>query len=321
MKEGWERHKEVILLTKDDIQNMIKRYDSSLEFERYELLSGGLSHTNYKVFHQASTKPLVVRIAKDKQNILMEYNIHLLLSSNETIPKFYKVGEYKDLFFGVMEWKEGTLLKDKLFTYSPQEAFHAGYSLGRELGKLSEYHFDKAGDLDSELNVTGSFVLSPEGFLNTMRYFLFEGKVSQWLDGVAPQELMDFSTGYAQLFSLDDSGPRLVHGDFNGLNILMDGSEVSAVLDWEFGLAGSLYMDVGNMLRYEDIPHYRELERGLYEGLTDSGDKLPKEWKWIAKLADLVSLCSMLDNDIGGTNRVRDINRLIHRTVFNEKMI
>ena len=47
-----------------------------------------------------------------------------------------------------------------------------------------------------------------------------------------------------------ESDRRLVHGDFNPTNILIDDGAVSGVLDWEYCHSGTPYMDIGNLLRH-----------------------------------------------------------------------
>ena len=64
------------------------------------------------------------------------------------------------------------------------------------------------------------------------------------------RKLSNYAKDNAHLLK-EDKSLGLVHGDFNGLNILMSGTDVSAILDWEFALSGSIYFDIGNMLRYE----------------------------------------------------------------------
>ncbi|MHB1685590.1 MAG: phosphotransferase family protein [Bacilli bacterium] len=315
MKEGWERHAEVITFTQKELQEIVESYDPSLHLTSHELLSGGLSYTNYKVMLSPDDHPLLVRISKERHNLWKEYNIHNLLGVRETIPEFYNIGQYKGLHFGVLEWKNGVLLKDQLSLYNSTESYDAGCTLGRELGSLRKVQFDASGFLDSDLHVTESFELTPAAFLDTMEYFLFSSKVSRWLSDRLPVELMSFCARNAALFLEDCSGSRLVHGDFNGLNILMNHTDVSAILDWEFGIAGSLFMDIGNLLRYRDFPYFDQFELGLQSGLSASGERLPEKWKLIARITDLVALCSMLDNDFGGINRVRDINMLIQGTL------
>jgi aminoglycoside phosphotransferase (APT) family kinase protein len=92
------------------------------------------------------------------------------------------------------------------------------------------------------------------------------------------------------------------------------GWAVSGVLDWEFAFAGSPLLDVGLFLRSERVwhPTYRE---GFEAGYREAGGQLPADWRELALLLDLLSLCSLLDNLGGLTNVVHDVRTLVAETI------
>jgi aminoglycoside phosphotransferase (APT) family kinase protein len=91
--------------------------------------------------------------------------------------------------------------------------------------------------------------------------------------------------------------PSLVHGDFNGRNVLvrqMAGRwSVAGFLDWEIAFAGPLYIDIGNFLRYERAERPL-LEPAFSRGLRDGGVRLEGDWLKAARMADLPALCELL---------------------------
>jgi aminoglycoside phosphotransferase (APT) family kinase protein len=95
------------------------------------------------------------------------------------------------------------------------------------------------------------------------------------------QILADENTRLAEIHEQ----PSLTHGDFNPTNILVHEGEVSAVLDWEYGHAGTPYMDIGNLLRNTDPQYHDLIGRGLIEG----GFDLPEDWVERAALIDVSS--------------------------------
>jgi aminoglycoside phosphotransferase (APT) family kinase protein len=95
-----------------------------------------------------------------------------------------------------------------------------------------------------------------------------------------------------RMAELDAQG-QLVHGDFNPGNILIHNGEVSGVLDWEFSLSGTPYMDIGNLLRNLDEQYHAE----VYAGLTAGGMNLPRDWKERARLVDLSSHLEFLTSN------------------------
>jgi hypothetical protein len=71
---------------------------------------------------------------------------------------------------------------------------------------------------------------------------------------------------------------------------------VAAILDWEFAFAGSILVDIGNMLRYER-PGQSRYEPHFSRGLADAGVDLPDDWFLRARLADLPALCELLTRE------------------------
>ena len=93
---------------------------------------------------------------------------------------------------------------------------------------------------------------------------------------------------------------RLVHGDFNRRNLVLRCEagrwSVAAVLDWEFAVSGSPLADLGNFLRYERAsqplaePHFSA-------GYLHAGGALPENWRNLARLIGLTSMCESLTRD------------------------
>jgi hypothetical protein len=67
-------------------------------------------------------------------------------------------------------------------------------------------------------------------------------------------------------------------------------------LDWEFAMAGSPLVDIGNFLRFED-----ELPQGFgesfMEGYVSSSIGLPRNWREVARLLDLAAMVNFLDSE------------------------
>ena len=84
----------------------------------------------------------------------------------------------------------------------------------------------------------------------------------------------------------------LVHSDFNPKNLLVDPAslEVIAVLDWEFAHAGSPLTDLGNLLRFEQQPAYREAVLGSWAARVPDA---PPDLEAGAAAADLWALLEL----------------------------
>jgi aminoglycoside phosphotransferase (APT) family kinase protein len=107
----------------------------------------------------------------------------------------------------------------------------------------------------------------------------------------------------------------LVHGDFNAKNLLVDPAtlEVTAVLDWEFAMAGSPYADLGNLLRFERAPACAGAVVAAYRDFMPS---TPDDLLDRARAADLFALVELAareeEHDV--VVRCRDLLAAVART-------
>ncbi|TMW70352.1 phosphotransferase family protein [Alteribacter natronophilus] len=308
MKQGWERMNGLEPLSLKDAEKTVRIIKPDAVAVCAIPLETGLSSSNYRIELDDGAK-VVLRLPRNSGLLEKEEAIHGLLAANTTVPWFRTAGQA-----ALLEWKDGILLRDVLEQGS--DLMDAGRSAGQTLGGLRKAAaFNEEGDLTADLEVGFRFSLTPDFFKETIEYFFSTGKAGSHMEPGLAEEVKRFAEANGYLLEKDDTGAGLVHGDFNGLNILMEGSNVSAVLDWEYAMSGSLYIDIGNMIRYDTYPGFELFEKGMIEGLERTGFHLSGDWKQLARIADLVSLCSMLDHDTIGPNRKADLIRLIRRTV------
>ncbi|KHE70756.1 phosphotransferase family protein, partial [Halobacillus sp. BBL2006] len=288
MKENWERVKSSILLEDQEIQFAVEKWKPDLSIQRIEVLSGGLSHTNYKITFMKE-EPIVLRVSESEENLRMEKTLHDHLHKYKKVPLFHKLISLKEYKAGILQWKQGRTLKDMLYEGTPSVSGKLGYSAGLELANIRQYPFEKSGFFDQHLDVVEPFEMTQERYLETMEMFLGP-HISRWIEKEMIDQIRDFAKKWSELISLDDSSSALVHADYNGLNLLGDEEGITAVLDWEFAMAGSIYWDIGNFIRYPNTPNFSYCEKGFIAGLKSQGIILPKEWKQIARLYDLLGL-------------------------------
>ena len=93
-----------------------------------------------------------------------------------------------------------------------------------------------------------------------------------------------------------ESDSRLVHGDFNPTNVLINKRVVSGVLDWEYGHSGTPYMDIVNLPRNTPPDYHGQIKAGL-EARRMS---LPHDWMERAELMDLTSHLEFLTSSRSG---------------------
>jgi aminoglycoside phosphotransferase (APT) family kinase protein len=111
---------------------------------------------------------------------------------------------------------------------------------------------------------------------------------------------------------------RLIHCDYNLKNILIRRADsvwkVVGILDWEFALAGSPLVDIGNFLRFED-----ELPSGFREafiqGYLSDPNELPSNWREVAKLLDLAAMVNFLEDERDAPKTFQTAISVIEKTV------
>jgi aminoglycoside phosphotransferase (APT) family kinase protein len=95
-----------------------------------------------------------------------------------------------------------------------------------------------------------------------------------------------------ELLAASPPRARLVHGDFNGKNLLVDDrGELTAVLDWEYAWSGAPLADIGNLLRFE--AGAGDFAVGVASGYAEAGGSLPPGWRELAAGHDLFALVEL----------------------------
>ena len=86
------------------------------------------------------------------------------------------------------------------------------------------------------------------------------------------------------------------------------------ILDWEFAVAGSPLVDIGNFLRFED-----ELPSGFREafiqGYLSDSNELPSNWREVAKLLDLAAMVNFLEDERDAPKTFQTAIAVIEKTV------
>ncbi len=115
----------------------------------------------------------------------------------------------------------------------------------------------------------------------------------------------------------------LVHGDFNGLNVIIrrtsDGPNVAAVIDWEYAHSGTPLVDLGSMLRRPGRALPPWFEEELIRGYRRDGGILPENWRQVSRIVDLVKLCAFVRSPNAGEVAVQSVRALIEAALVEER--
>jgi aminoglycoside phosphotransferase (APT) family kinase protein len=240
-----------------------------------ELLPAGKSNSNYKLI-LSDGEVCVLRLYSHGNAERETYVMNLV---RQLVPVPVEIA--RGATWSVFSFLEGELLEQV-----PEHSAVAAEALAR----IASVEFKSAGII----NATGT--ISPFPFGGSKGFIaekLENSEVRDWLGEEMVGALIAILQKETGRLDELDAQSRLVHGDFNPTNILIQGGKVSGILDWEFCHAGTPYMDIGNLLRNTASNYHRAIKQGLEAG----GMPLPKDWKERAELVDMTSQLEFLTSN------------------------
>ncbi len=255
---------------------LVKSFLGDQELVSSQLLSSKKNRANYQ-FIASDGKAYVLRLGNEAQ-LEKEKFVMRLVADIVPVPHCLQAGND----FMIFPFMKGTPLSE-----CPENSYEAAVTLST----IASVGFDLPGQIKPAGNVEPWPFEGLRGLLNLM---LNHKTVLDWTGKKRALRIDDVLMDYGPLLSEMAKDRNLVHGDFNPSNILIDDGKVSAVLDWEFAMSGSPYLDIGNLLRNMDL----NLCRDIYNGLKDGGMELSTDWLERAKLNDISSQLVFLTRDI-----------------------
>lgn len=232
-----------------------------------QLLTFGRSNTNYKLLLRGG-EIFVLRLFA-KGNGERERYVMNLVKDLVSVPE--EVARGND--WSILSFVEGKHLADV------PEYTHAA---AKALARISSVEFASSGWINADGSISPFDFGNDKGFVPSM---LERTDVQAWIGQEAVTSILEILDANAQRREGSSTKCRLVHGDFNPTNILIQDGAVSGILDWEFSHSGDPYMDVGNLLRNTRPAYHDQIESGLEAG----GMALPNDWKERAEFIDLSS--------------------------------
>ncbi len=286
-----------------------------------EPLGGGLRNANFKLRLDSTPKTFALRIYEHEASLCRkELDLFRLVQGEVPVPEVI-LAEPDGLDdippFILTHFVEGLSFRDLVHTEDVQAIAQAARSAGETLAAIGRFTFSRPGWLSPGPTVSAPLL---EG-ADPMPRFVDLCLASTNLKARVPAELCERTHALAwdcapQLEHLEEA--HLVHGDFSRRNLLVrcvaGRWTVVAVLDWEFAVSGSPLGDIGNFLRYECAsrplaePHFSV-------GYSGAGGTLPQDWRFYARLVDLVAVCESLTHDELPPAVVGDLIELVRATV------
>jgi len=328
---NWERREPRIVPSRAHLLAILAeagyRDPSVLEFKA---LSGGLGNACFRVVRGEGAPDLLLRIyTRNGSACLVERDLFLELRRRQLtsgpaalpIPEIlYSDPEGTRLGYpcSLMTWLPGGMLRDALPELRGTEAATLFYEIGSVLARLSVLRFTRCGQLGPGLTIIEEWG-SPADFAKTfLLTAIDDGDAGRRLDASTRRDLRKLvEEDAARLHPLHDRY-SLIHGDFKDVNLLVaEGARswsLSGVVDWEFASSAPSIVDVATFLRMRDL--HGDLASDAFAcGFVDAGGDLTEDWRWQARLMDLISLCGFLNEAVERPAVTRDARKLVERTL------
>ena len=301
MRRDWPRARPVISLDLAQAAELVETAIPGVRVVGHVPIEGGVSNTNIAVALAGPPDRVVLRLHQgDRQKARTEASIARRLAGHVPVARVLGSAETNPVTghpYEVLEWIYGEPLDLLSARLDDQALTQAVEVVGAVLARIHAIRFDRHGFFVDDLHLPDAIDLGPSGLRAYVRQQLIDGPGGERLGPKLTHEVLALAERDSHLLDTWRADPCLVHGDFNGSNILVrargDQWEVAAVLDWEFALSGIPGMDFGNVMR-PPLGERGSFADGLAQGYREAGGVLPDDWRRIARIADLFAWADML---------------------------
>jgi aminoglycoside phosphotransferase (APT) family kinase protein len=305
-KANWVRSEPPTLLSRAEVTRLLDPWLAGREVLDAELMSGGLMNRNFHLHLSGRPSECVLRIYdRDPSACAREVAVLGMIGRNVPVPRVLyadEAGEHGSVL-AVLSLIGGISLFTLRSMGDDDAVARAAYAAGRLLPAIGSFPGPPTPTMSSRALVE-LFGESP----------VYQARVSQRLH----EQLLRVADAWQPRLAELSRRTGLVHCDFNSRNLFVarDGDEwrISGVLDWEFAIDASPFVDVGNFLRYER-PERPRFEPHFSRGLRDGGMELPTDWRTVARMMDLPALCEFLARPALRADLATEVLGLIEATV------
>lgn len=311
MEYDWERTFPFMRINSDQVIQLFQGILKKENIIRVTPINEGCRTTNYIIQTSQFTNKYILKIfAPTDQSYKKEIELLTKLKESKSIPVskvhiISRSGIIQNREYAVYEYMEGMTLGQAIKNgYIVEEGFIR--EVAKALTMIHKHKFDKIGFLDEHLNVKES--LPP---LKTWYQKFLGERAKQRLGKDIIDKIDNIVKKNEKILEKLDNEISLVHGDFQGTNILIKNSKLSGIIDWEFAMAGHPLADIGQLFRYEEYFNTNLLKAFEDEYNKNSDYKLERNWHKISKLRDLINLIQLIDGEVNMPNKYNNIKNII----------
>ncbi|NFR87683.1 aminoglycoside phosphotransferase family protein [Clostridium sp. ZS2] len=312
MEYNWERSLPFFYIDLDIANKLFKENLLNEEIDSIETINEGCRSSNYVLETNNRNKYILKIFPECDCYYERESKLLNLLKNEILVQKVYLISSsniIKNKMFGIYQYVEGVNLGKAIRNGSKFDKSLIN-ELAITLAKIHKFKYKECGKLDKNLKVIHK--LSP-------LYRLYEENMGinfrNRLGNDVVKKINHIVNANKEILLELDKKISLIHGDFQGTNILIKDNKISAIIDWEFSMAGNSLIDIGQLFRYEDCFSHDLIKIFEKQYNKYSDDKLIDEWYKISKLIDLISLIKLINTKEDMPNKHKEIKKLIINTL------
>ena len=281
----------------EQINTIFKRHLNE-EIQSFQLIQNGLSNTNYKITLRNESNR-ILRIHRKEHLGKKEYKINKLLGTYQ-LKKVPKIIFYDDklnilpVTYSIIEYINGYPWTQNLSASSHIDLLNQSIEF---ICFLHNITFNASGILDKDLIIHP--IQTENNNHNIYVNYMYDCIENSLLKKRMGNLLLDLEKCIKKnenlLNSIDYNSYHLVHGDFKKDNILiMNNTEVSGIIDWEYARSDLFYGDLATLFRGQ----YFTKDQGILNKLTNifKRKNIPiiENWFHAVKIIDFINLLSFL---------------------------
>jgi len=315
VERNWERARPFAELSIEDLEGRVRAFFPGARVLLAERQTRGLRNSNYRLTVAGAPSPLAFRLyVADPLACSREAAVMAEVRNRAPVPRMLATDAAADPPFALADWIEGEPLDDVLRACDSATALELATACGAVLAAIHQTRFPSTGFLGArgrELRVAAPMPAWAPTLIAS-------------LDGPAAEHLgpeLSARVRHVAVSSAPEVEPIwreavLAHGDFKPWNLLVRQDpgawRICGVLDWEFACAASPLLDFAIFLRDERV---RPAGFGVAfaAAYRAAGGSLPKGWRRLVRLIDLLNLLQMLE--WSGESAAADLRRLVSESM------
>lgn len=311
MENGWERTLPIIKIDDNGIKELFRSIENPDNISEISLLDEGCRTTNYLVNTISNKKYVLKLFFQEELNYKKEIALFYKLKDYVPIPKIclmsknpidgrqYIIYEYAEGKTISQYLKDGRKINKELIK-----------SVAYNMGKIHNNKFKKIGSLNENLEVQDDFI----SIVSLYDKYINDNVVKH-LGNDNIKKIKSMVNRNIQVLKKLDYDSRLIHGDFQGTNIVILNDRISGIIDWEFCMSGCPLMDIGQFFRYEEYFDKELINEFKYEYERISDYPLIDEWYKMSRILDLISLIQLMGRDEDMPNKYTKIKSIVECTI------